>query len=292
MFLPGITYSHEHVPIDLSEVKNNEDCLLDSMDLVIEEFKDLYDKGVRNIVNMTNYGMGRNINYANKVAKESGINIINGTGFYQDAFLPIDVFRLSVTQLAEMMITDIEIGIKGTDTKAGVIGEIATSEGKWTVEEEKVFKAALIAQKETLKPISTHTSIGTLGLEQVRFFQRHSADLDKIVIGHVDLTGDAEYIIRMLETGVNVEFDTIGKNNYLPDAIRVEMLKEIEKRGYSDQVILSMDITRKSHLKANGGNGYSYLLDEFIPQLKEASVSDRFINKMLVENPQRIYGDS
>lgn len=292
MFLPGITYSHEHIPIDLSEVKQNEDCLLDSMDLVIEEFRDLYDKGVRNMVNMTNFGMGRNVNYANKVAEESGMNIIHGTGFYQDAFLPIDVFRLSVTQLAEMMINDIEIGIKGTDTKAGVIGEIATSEGKWTVEEEKVFEAALIAQQETHKTISTHTSIGTLGLEQVRFFQRHSADLDKVVIGHVDLTGDAEYIIKLLETGVNVEFDTIGKNNYLSDAKRVKMLKEIEKRGYSDQVILSMDITRKSHLKANGGNGYSYLLDRFIPQLKDASISDGFINKMLVENPQRIYEDS
>lgn len=292
MFLPGITYSHEHIPIDLSEVKKNEDCLLDSMDLVIEEFKDLYDKGVRNIVNMTNYGMGRNINYANKVAKESGINIINGTGFYQDAFLPIDVFRLSVTQLAEMMINDIEIGIKGTDTKAGVIGEIATSEGKWTVEEEKVFKAALIAQKETNKPISTHTSIGTLGMEQVRFFQRNHADLSKIVIGHVDLTEDVEYIIQMLKTGINIEFDTIGKNNYLSDTTRVEMLKEIEKRGYIDQVILSMDITRKSHLKANGGNGYSYLLDKFIPQLKNANVSDNFIRKMLVETPKKIYSDS
>jgi len=69
------------------------------------------------------------------------------------------------------------------------------------------------------------------------------------------------------------------------------MLKKIEKAGFMAQVVLSMDITRKSHLKVNGGNGYAYLLDSFIPQLKRAGISETFINKMLEENPQRIYGD-
>ena len=53
---------------------------------------------------------------------------------------------------------------------------------------------------------------------------------------------------------------------------------------------MSMDITRKSHLKANGGIGYAYLLDSFIPELKAGGVTEEFINKMLVENPQRIFG--
>ncbi len=291
MLVPGMVYSHEHIPIDLSEVKHNEDCHLDSQDLVIDEFKDLYKKGVRNIIDMTNRGMGRDIPYAQKVAEKSGINIVQCTGFYQDAFLPVEVFRLSVNQLAEGMIKDIQVGIKGTNIKAGVIGEIATTQGKWMSGEEKVFDAAVIAAKETGCPISTHTSIGTLGHEQVNYFQRKHADLSKIVIGHVDLSADSEYVIDMLKSGINVEFDTIGKNNYLADSIRVQMLKDIEAAGYSDQVVMSMDITRKSHLKKNGGNGYAYLLDNFIPQLENAGISDKFINKMMIDNPQRIYGD-
>lgn len=291
MLVPGMVYSHEHIPIDLSEVKHNEDCHLDSQDIVIKEFKDLYAKGVRNVIDMTNRGMGRDIPYAEKVAKESGINIVQSTGFYQDAFLPIEVFRSSVNQLAEGMIKDIEEGIKGTDVKAGVIGEIATTKGTWTEGEGKVFDAAVIASKETGCPISTHTSIGTLGHEQVHYFQRKKADLSKIVIGHVDLSASSEYVIDMLKTGINVEFDTIGKNNYLADSIRVEMLKDIEEAGFTDQVVMSMDITRKSHLKENGGNGYAYLLDNFIPQLKDGGVSDEFIDKMMTKNPQRIYGD-
>lgn len=287
---PGITYAHEHIPIDRSEVIEDEDALLDSQQLVIQELKELYKKGVRNIVEATCRGIGRNVAYAQKVATETGINIVQATGWYQSAFLPIEVYQLSVTQLAEMMIKDITIGIKNTDIKAGVIGEIATTKNRWTEQEEKVFNAAVIASKETHTPIMTHTSIGTLGHEQVEFFQKKHANLRKIIIGHVDLTGNPNYVLEMLKTGINVEIDTIGKNNYMSDAKRVEIIKAAQDAGFTDQIVMSMDITRKSHLKANGGIGYAYLLDSFIPELKAGGVTEGFINKMLVENPQRIFG--
>lgn len=287
---PGITYAHEHIPIDRSEVIEDEDALLDSQQLVIQELKELYKKGVRNIVEATCRGIGRNVAYAQKVATETGINIVQATGWYQSAFLPIEVYQLSVTQLAEMMIKDITIGIKNTDIKAGVIGEIATTKNRWTEQEEKVFNAAVIASKETHTPIMTHTSIGTLGREQVEFFQKKHANLSKIIIGHVDLTGNPNYVLEMLKTGINVEIDTIGKNNYMSDAKRVDIIKAAQDAGFTDQIVMSMDITRKSHLKANGGIGYAYLLDSFIPELKAGGVTEGFINKMLVENPQRIFG--
>ena len=287
---PGITYAHEHIPIDRSEVIEDEDALLDSQGLVIKELKELYNKGVRNIVEATCRGIGRNVAYAQKVAAETGINIVQATGWYQSAFLPIEVYQLSVTQLAEMMIKDITVGIKNTDIKAGVIGEIATTKNRWTEQEEKVFNAAVIASKETHTPIMTHTSIGTLGREQVEFFQKKHANLSKVIIGHVDLTGNPNYVLEMLKTGTNVEIDTIGKNNYMSDAKRVEIIKAAQDAGFTDQIVMSMDITRKSHLKANGGIGYAYLLDSFIPELKAGGVTEEFINKMLVENPQRIFG--
>ena len=287
---PGITYAHEHIPIDRSEVIEDEDALLDSQQLVIQELKGLYKKGVRNIVEATCRGIGRNVAYAQKVATETGINIVQATGWYQSAFLPIEVYQLSVTQLAEMMIKDITIGIKNTDIKAGVIGEIATTKNRWTEQEEKVFNAAVIASKETHTPIMTHTSMGTLGREQVEFFQKNHANLSKVIIGHVDLTGNPNYVLEMLKTGINVEIDTIGKNNYMSDAKRVDIIKAAQDAGFTDQIVMSMDITRKSHLKANGGIGYAYLLDSFIPELKAGGVTEEFINKMLVENPQRIFG--
>lgn len=283
---------HEHTTIDLSDVKNTEDCHLDVFDETVKEYQKLYENGVRNIVDVTVYGMGRNIPFVQKVAEKSGINIICSTGFYQEEFYPVQVFRETREQLAERMIREIKEGIKGTGVKAEIIGEIGTSYNVWTETEKKVFEAVVIAHNETKKPITTHTSIGTLGHEQVDFFKKHHVDLNRVVIGHVDLTGDADYILKMLKEGVYVEFDTIGKESYMPDRTRAEILKKIQDAGYIDHVFLSMDITRKSHLEYKGGLGYNFLLESFIPLLGKYGITDESIEKMLITNPQEFMNQS
>lgn len=286
MLLDGITYMHEHTTIDLSRLKKIDDTNLNCFDETVSEFKKLYTKGVRNIVDVTNMDMRRNPKYVQEVAELSGINIVQATGFYQDKFLPEFVTDASIDELTTFMVKEIETGIADTSIKAQIIGEIGTSKDMMTERERKVFTASVLAQKQTGVPITTHTTLGTYGHEQVAFFKEHGANLEKIVIGHVDLTGNADYILKMLDQGVYVEFDTVGKENYQPDLLRVDMLKEIEKRGYEDKVFLSMDITRKSNLEYKGGIGYSYLLDKFVPLALEHGVSEKFIQKMLRSNPQ------
>ncbi|OTO72491.1 MULTISPECIES: phosphotriesterase family protein [unclassified Enterococcus] len=286
MLLDGITYMHEHTTIDLSRLKNIDDTNLNCFDETVSEYKKLYIKGVRNILDVTNMDMRRNPEYVQKVADLSGINVVQATGFYQDKFLPEFVTNATIDELAEFMVNEIENGIAETSIKAQIIGEIGTSKNIMTERESKVFTASVIAQSQTGVPITTHTTLGTYGHEQVDFFKKQNANLEKIVIGHVDLTGNVDYILHMLDQGVYVEFDTVGKENYQPDLLRAKMLKEIEKRGYDDKVFLSMDITRKSNLEYKGGIGYSYLLDKFVPLALENGVSEQFIQKMLRHNPQ------
>lgn len=282
----GITYMHEHTTIDLSRIKNIDDTNLNCFEQTVEEYKNLYIKGVRNIIDVTNMDMKRNPLYVQKVAELTQINIIQSTGFYTERFLPNFVITDSERDLADFMVKEITTGIAETSIKAQIIGEIGSSKNGWTKNEKKVFNASVIAHKETEVPITTHTTLGTFGHEQVEFFKKEKVDLSRVVIGHVDLSGNAEYVLKMLDQGVYVEFDTVGKENYLPDIERVKMLKEIEKRGYTDKVFLSMDITRKSNLKYTGGIGYSYLLDVFVPMMLENGISKSFIDKMLKINPQ------
>ena len=122
MLKDGYTLMHEHMFIDLSGVKNNLDCRLDCLDETINEMKKLYSKGVRNITEVTNMGMGRDVNYIKKISQESGINFICATGYYKEPFLPDYVKDTTVDELAEIMIKDIEIGIDGSDVKAQIIG--------------------------------------------------------------------------------------------------------------------------------------------------------------------------
>ena len=290
MLKDGYTLMHEHIFIDLSGIKKLDDCRLDCKNETIEEFKKLYENGVRNITEVTNIGMGRDVNYIKEVSEKSGINVICATGFYREPFYPEFVYEKNEKELSEIMKNDILKGIDGTDIKAGIIGEIGSSKDIMTETELKVFKSAIITHLETGVPITTHTSLGTMGHEQVRLFKEYKVNTDKIVIGHVDLSGNVEYILEMLYNGVYVEFDTIGKNNYLADDIRIEMLKEIEKRELIDRVFLSMDITRKSNMEYKGGIGYNYIFNVFIPKLKEAGIKENSIEKMLKINPQNFYG--
>ena len=283
-----MTYMHEHLRIDLSAEKGDSDCLLDEFEHIRDELKGLAGKGLNRVVDMSCRGLGRDYSYIDAMEKETGIKVIVSTGFYKDPFLPPIVESSGIKALSSIMIEDIEKGAEGSGRKAGIIGEIGTSRNRMTENEEKVFRAAARAQEKTGVPISTHTTLGTLGWEQLVLLRTLGVDPERLIIGHLDLANDQDQILRVLDCGAYVEFDTIGKNKYLRDEQRIAFIKTCCDRGYVKQLLLSMDITRRSHLKANGGIGYAYLVDSFLPRLREAGVSEHAIQNMLDHNPDRI----
>ncbi|CNE80343.1 phosphotriesterase-related protein [Yersinia bercovieri] len=285
----GYTYAHEHLHIDLSGFKNNLDCRLDQYQPICDEMRELVAKGVANIVEVTNRYMGRNPQFLLNLMRDSGINVIASTGYYTDSFYPPMVRESTAQQLAQTMIDEIETGIDGTELKAGVIAEIGTSEGVITADEAKVFHAAALTHHATGLAISTHTSFSTMGLQQIALLKQHGVPLDRVVIGHCDLKEQPDLILQMIDMGVYVQFDTIGKNSYFPDERRVAMLVTLAQHGLLDRVMLSMDITRRSHLTINGGSGFSYLVDSFIPMLLAAGISQAQVEMMLRHNPNKFF---
>jgi phosphotriesterase-related protein len=265
------------------------DCRLDCYALLVDEMKTLVNKGVLNLVEVTNRYMGRNPQFMLDLMQESGINILASTGYYQQEFYPPHVAQHSAQQLAQEMIDEIEQGIDGTSLRASVIAEIGSSVDVITPTEEKVFHAAALAHLATGKPISTHTSFSTMGLEQLQLLMHHGVAAEHIVIGHCDLRDQWETLLRILETGALIQFDTIGKNNYYPDEKRVATLLALSQRGLLGQVMLSMDITRRSHLATNGGPGFSYLIDIFVPMLLQAGIHQQEIDLMLRDNPNTFF---
>ena len=288
-------YPHEHLAIDLSGRKGDIDCRLDQKEIVVDEFCGIRDRGVTLVADLTNRGMGRDIAYARDVRQKSGLKILHATGWYKEGFFPPEVYGADIEALARIMRAEIETGIDGTDARASVIGEIGTEADRITPEEERIFIAAARVQAETDAPVVTHATLGRMGLEQIDLMERHGADLAKLLISHVDLTNDLDYILRLIDRGVLVGFDTIGKAAYLDDRFRVKILKQLSERKRCGSVVLSMDITRRSHLKKNGGVGYAYLIDDFLPRLRVAddlglAVSEEDILLMTRTNAGRLYG--
>lgn len=285
----GYTYCHEHLHIDLSPQKGNLDCRLDQYDLIKAEMDALVARGVCNIVEVTNSFMGRNPHFIENLMSETNINILLSTGYYIEGFFPPELYTKSATDISREMIREIVDGIDGSTLKASVIGEVGSSENAFTETEKKVFEAAAMAHFETGRPISTHQSMSTMGRSQIELFRQFGVDLEKVTIGHCDLKDNLEDILWLLDQGCYVQFDTIGKNSYYPDTRRIEMLKALSQRGLLSRVMLSMDITRRSHLKQNGGPGFCYLMDTFLPQLEESGISRAEIETMLKHAPYQLF---
>ncbi|MBE5976399.1 MAG: phosphotriesterase-related protein [Paenibacillaceae bacterium] len=284
----GYTLMHEHITIDLSGIKNDEDCRLDCFEESQKELSRLYELGVRRILDVTNIGMGRNSDYCRLMEENTGIQILSATGFYKEPFLPEFVYNMSVRELAELAVKEISEGIVNTGIKASVIGEFGTSKDTFTEMERKVFDSMALAAVQTGAVVTTHTTLGTMALEQAEYLKAEGVKPENIIIGHLDLSQNPDTIISVLKEGVNIGFDTVGKINYCPDTFRAQMLKRIAKEGYLDQVVLSMDITRKSHLKKWGGPGYAYLIETFLPMLLEYGLSEEQTQQLMIDNPNRI----
>jgi len=283
-----IIYAHEHITIDLSGVKNDIDCRLDDRELADNEFAKLRAANVCGVVDQTCRGMGRNPLYAQSVADKAGIEIYHATGFYKEPFLPEECYKLTENEIRDIFLGEIENGMDDTGIKASFIGEIGTSGDYIHPIEEKIFIAATKAHGESGVSVCTHTTLGKLGLEQLEIFKKYNVDLSKVVLSHIDLSGNMDYMLRLLDTGVNIAFDTIGKNNYQPDLLRAKWLNELCERGHVGQIVASMDITRRSNCVELG---YNYLLDVFVKHLyKEYNFKAKWLDEILYTNPSRIYG--
>lgn len=285
----GVCACHEHLYIDLSRVKKNADTCLQNLDLVVEDLKVFLQYGGKAIVEMTNDGMGRNVKKLVEISKLLDLHIIASTGCYKDPFIPQEKINWDRDEFAKWMIDEIENGIDGTNIKPGVIGEIGSSFNEFKPVELELFYGAIEAAKTTKLPLSTHTTLGTLALEQVELFIRENLPLHQVIIGHQDLNEDDEVVLEVLSSGVYVALDTIGKENYRSDMSRMKSLLYFLESGYEDQILLSSDVTRQSHLLSRGGQGYSVVLRKFIPNLREMGVPETTIEKLLVKNPQKAF---
>ena len=104
--------------------------LLNSEDDILEELKLFKQAGGLTLCDATVDGHGLRIAVSSipKLARESGVHIVCGTGYYvDDETFPEEARPLSVDELAETMVRDIQEGIPGTGVRCGTIGEIGCS---------------------------------------------------------------------------------------------------------------------------------------------------------------------
>lgn len=274
-----------------------------NLDEAMEEIRYFKWAGGQTVVDQTPWGLGRDPRALRAIARETGLNIVMGCGYYVETRHPASLKERSVEDIAAELVAELTVGVGDTGVRAGIIGEIGTSEA-FTSEEEKVLRAAARAQASTSVALSIHHAIwGRHAPRALAIAESEGADLRRTLICHVDLDARCElaYYEEIAATGAFLGFDTFGQVDvyqyggrqkpgrvYPTDYERAEKVAAVVEAGYLSQIVLGMDLLTKVQLRRYGGFGYDHLLTSVVPNLKALGLNDRQLNVLLVDNPARL----
>ncbi len=300
--LPDEPLSIEHLWI----LKNNVARLRDNvyqrdLDVAVAELLRFKEAGGRSIVEVSSGGLVPNYAGLAQIAGRTGLNIVAGTGYYIGASHPPELAEKSVGRVEEEMLRDVVEGIPGTGVRAGVLGEIGTTE-PLSPTERTVLEATGRVQAQTgtasvLHPDSVHRTYEQIA-PALDILERAGADLNRVIISHCDdrLHPNYDSYAKLAARGCTLAFDTFGKQTYYEtrkrqypsDDQRIATIARLVGDGLAGSVTLAHDVCYKTDLTRWGGDGYGHVQRNIVPRLRQAGVSDAAIQQMTVGNPRRL----
>jgi len=298
----GFTQSHEHIVIDEGQSAKVDPALcIDDPVKSAWELSAFRISGGSSIVDAQPGGCGRNVEKLLSVSKESGVNIIASTGFHKMKFYPEDHWIRTITEekASELFTHELLRGMyDGTDfeflpwergAKAGII-KTAFDVTELGEPCGRLFRAAAEAQKVSGAPFMVHIERGSDPVHLKDFLKKQGVPPEKTYFCHLDRACDSYDVMKqILDSGITLEFDTIGRPKYHDDMQEIKIIRQILSYGYEDQLLISLDTTRKRlRTYDEGAIGLTYILHRFIPMMLESGISEKQIKKMTVENPRRI----
>ncbi len=271
----GVTYCHEHLATmpgqHLLESMGGDDLILEDMDKSAEELEIFKAAGGQSIVDCTTTEYGRNAADLNDISGRTGVNIICSTGHIEGYWRGIEEHRWPLPGIAAGRDDD-RPDRRDPRFGWGAIGviKVGTLTDKVMPEEEDDPGRSRGPEADRLPDPDLYTTAGTIPLEQVRIFDDGGADPEHTMIGHLDRRLDWDDHLAIAKAGYRLGYDCISKEQYQPEAQRIEFVRRLVEEGYEDQIMLSGDIARRSYGTAYGGGpGYSYILWRFVPWLHQ-----------------------
>ena len=128
---------------------------------------------------------------------------------------------------------------------------------------------------------------GTIGVQQLAFLKAEGVNPKRLIVGHVDERPDIDVLSALADEGCFIQFDVIGKENWLLDQTRAELVHALIERGYLTHLLLSQDRNRHHEMRYSGNTGYCHIFETFLPRLQRLGVTDEQIEMMMVHNPAR-----
>ena len=301
----GFTLSHEHVGTNAAGLRHTYPEFIDREGIIeqsVAAMREAYAGGVRTVVDVSTFDLGRDVRMIEEVSRMSGVHIIVATGNH--LAVPRPFGDVSPDVIAPLYVREIEEGIEGTGIKSGII-KVASDRGGITPPQEVVLRAAARAHNQTGTPISTHTwSPDRVGEQQVRILEEEGVDLDRVYIGHSNDDTDMDYLLGLLNQGVWLGLDRYpgGRVPGTPNwEKRTEITYKLIEAGFCHRIMLSHDysvpkarhgVAAQEERRRANPDGYNFIPRRVLPRLRELGASDQDIHQITVENPRRFFEGS
>lgn len=272
--------------------------LLGEEDAVLQEIKTYKEMGGGGIVENSTVGLSRDVKFLKRLSLATGVHIIAGTGFYVDPFQTESTRQLTEEAMASVIREEIISGADGTDICCGVIGEVGCS---WplTEFEKRSLRSAATVQTELGSPVIIHPGRNSKApAEIMQVFLEAGGQANRTVMSHLDRTFyTTEELLEFAKLGCYCEYDLFGietshyqlwqEHDMPSDAMRITFIRSLLDAGYEDHVLIAHDLHTKHRLKKYGGHGYTHILENIVPKMRQRGISEAAIDKILQHNPQK-----
>ena len=292
----GFALIHEHIFLDLRNDVWLGDRMLNDTELAYEELMRYKNAGGATLVDQTSGGLRGNKNRIlpikhplaiREMSQRTGLHVILGCGWYREPYYEEYLHRAKTDEIAEEIVQEVEVGIEGTDVRAGFIGEIGSHSNYISAVEERVFRAAARAQIKTGLSLTTHQSEGDVALDQLDILEHEGVDLRRVICSHIASGPSHEYAVALARRGAYFSIEGIGSFRPRYQENVIQRILYVVEEGYIDHMMLSHDVCMQFMYTANGGGGYDYISTTWLPLLKERGLSDEQLHRMMVDNPRR-----
>ena len=298
----GLCLPHEHVWCDqrlaprshlFGATRSTDTYMrLDDEPAMVAELCAFAEAGGGTVVDVTCDGWGRDLDVLARLSEASGVHLIATAGYYIEPCIPWYVDAMDANALADHVARELVEGVGGR--RCGLV-KSAIHRARVEGVELKVLRAVARAQKRTGVAITTHTTGGrrqevpggTVGPQQLEVLLHEGVAPHRLIVGHVDERPDVDVLDALARQGCYVQFDVIGKQHWLLDATRADLIVELVRRGHQERLLLSHDRNRGHEMRYGGGTGYRHLIDDFLPRLRASGLDDATLHVVTVANPAR-----
>jgi phosphotriesterase-related protein len=250
-----------------------------------------WEAGITALIECSPPGVGQNPLALQALAQSSQVAIVMPTGLYRQQWIPGDKLAMSDDDLTEWMVSEITDGIQGTGIKAGFI-KMGVSDEEITPDEARNLAAAARAAGETGVIIASHTSgplSGDHALEELDILASQGLSCGQfnwVHAQHADLSYHKEAAAR----GAYFGFDNLKPEE---EERYVKLVLAALDAGLEDHILLSHDAGWYRPGEPDGGasqvRGFTYLVEGFLPRLRDEGVREELITVMTDTNPKRAF---